>query len=478
MSTSIEYDDLKLDIINNMQASIEIKGMRPVEMKFFELTIGKLFISLREFEGFIFLDKYNNLYDTTRRKINFYDGDTFFEGDKDKEAFSLFENYKEFEKKIKDAKEEMKNNKNEDKKNEIENKIIEELKNKLENFDISKVILKNGKFYDSFNSEYFYIHNENYAEFFRDNNKCFEFGIFQEIKDNMIFLQTYDKCISFSENEIGEIFYDRRIGRRRKYQNEENEKFYTRFPEKKELKEIENNNYNIIYKMYDEERLILIESKNMEKNYIPVTLIVKDRYNKNIIYQIEAKKEKEKDKLKGNGIVKDFRTGELILVNFDTNNIISYDALGDIPQFYDKEEFHMYKKSKKYDKYKLIIDPTKEIKINNVDIKKEILNIDRYLMDIKNIKEKLYEKIKIKNCEYFGIKDQRDSGECWVYSLVLLICLANARKYGRKFENFEDIYEKIKNHFGCGGKTDEEAEKIMHFCKIFPEDENFDKEKY
>ena len=208
MSTSIEYDDLKLDIINNMQASIEIEGMRPVEMKFFELTTGKLFISLREFEGFIFLDKYNNLYDTTRRKINFYDGDTFFEGDKDKEAFSLFENYKEFEKKIKDAKEEMKNNKNEDKKNEIENKIIEELKNKLENFDISKVILKNGKFYNSLYSQYFYIHNENYAELFEDINKCFEFDIFQEIKDNMIRLRAYGKCISFPKNKKDEVFYN------------------------------------------------------------------------------------------------------------------------------------------------------------------------------------------------------------------------------------------------------------------------------
>ena len=68
-----------------------------------------------------------------------------------------------------------------------------------------------------------------------------------------------------------------------KFPNEENEKFYTSFPEKNELKEIENNDYNIIYKIKDEERLILIESKNMEKNYIPVTLIVKDRYNKNII---------------------------------------------------------------------------------------------------------------------------------------------------------------------------------------------------
>ena len=59
---------------------------------------------------------------------------------------------------------------------------------------------------------------------------------------------------------------------------------------------------------------------------------------------------KENDKLIGNGIVKDFRTGELFLVNFDTNNIISNDTLKDIPQYKDKEELEMCKKSKKYKK--------------------------------------------------------------------------------------------------------------------------------
>ena len=474
MSLTIQYDDLKLNISN---AVLKIEGMETVTMKYFELSTGKLFISLRDFEGFMFLDKYNNFYDTTRRKIFFLNEYNFFEGDGDKEAFSLFENYKEFEKKIKDAKEEMKNNENEDKKNEIENKIIEELKNQLEKFDINKVILKNGKYYYDFPSDYDYIHDENYIESFEDNIKIGS-DIFQEIKDNKIMIQSYGKFIHFSKYFKGEIFYNRGIGKR-KYSNEENEKFCSCFPKKNELKEIENNDYNIIYKINDEDRLLLIESKKVVKNYIPVTIIVKDRYsNKNIIYQIEGKKEKGKDKLTGNGIVKDFRTGELLLVNFDTENIISYDALGDIPKFKDKEEFLMYKKSKKNDKYELIIDPTKEIKINTIDIKKEILNIDKYLMDIKNLKEKLYEKIKTKNCEYFGIKDQKQSGECWVYSLALLICLANARKYGRNLENFDYIYERIKNHFGCAGKSDVEVEKIMHFCKIFPDDENFDKEKY
>ena len=208
-----------------------------------------------------------------------------------------------------------------------------------------------------------------------------------------------------------------------------------------------------------------------------MTIIVKDRYNKKIIYQIEVRK--EKDKLTGNGIVKDFRTGELLLVNFDTNNVISNDILKDIPQYKDKEEFEMCKKSKKCKKNEFILDPTKEIQCNNIiDIKKEILNFDNYLKDIEKLKEKLYKKITEKKIEYFGIKDQKYSGECWVHSLVLLLCYAEARKYGRKLENFEGIYDLITKHFGCGGKTYKEKEEIMHFCKIFPDDENFNKEKY
>ena len=103
MSLTIQYDDLIL----NISAALKIEEMKPVTMKYFELSTGKLFISLRDFEGFMFLDKYNNFYDTMRRKIFFLNEYNFFEGDGDKEAFSLFENYKEFEKKIKDAKEEM-----------------------------------------------------------------------------------------------------------------------------------------------------------------------------------------------------------------------------------------------------------------------------------------------------------------------------------------------------------------------------------
>ena len=88
----VEYDDLKLEMTKIIKAEIEIKGMRQQEMIYFELSTGQLFISLSEFEGFMFRDKYNNFYDTIRKKIIFHDKLASFEGDSDKEAFSLFEN--------------------------------------------------------------------------------------------------------------------------------------------------------------------------------------------------------------------------------------------------------------------------------------------------------------------------------------------------------------------------------------------------
>ena len=145
-------------------------------------------------------------------------------------------------------------------------------------------------------------------------------GDWEEIKNNIIYITDYGEYQIFYENYNykGKIFYNNRIGKG-KLSNQENEKFYF-FPdgflfEEIDYKEIESNEDNIFYKVYDDERLILIENKNEEKNHNPVTIIVKDRYNKKIIYQIEVRK--EKDKLTGNGMVKDFRTGNyswLILI--------------------------------------------------------------------------------------------------------------------------------------------------------------------
>ena len=236
-------------------------------MKYYELTTGKLFISLKDFEGFIFYDKYNNFYNTIQKKIYFHDKGPIFVGDKDKEAFSLFDNYADIEKKIKDKKEEMTNYEDENKKNEIENEIIEELKNKLEHFDLNKVILKNGKYYynsDSLNKGNYIFIQEKFAKCYKNNiEQLISDYYFQEIKNNIIYIRYYGEYQIFYENYNykGEIFYDVRIGKG-KLSNQENEKFYFfrdgYLLKEKKLKETERNEDNIFYKVRDDERLILI----------------------------------------------------------------------------------------------------------------------------------------------------------------------------------------------------------------------------
>ena len=70
---------------------------------------------------------------------------------------------------------------------------------------------------------------------------------------------------------------------------------------------------------------------NKNKNS-PVRILVKDRENINIIYEIIYNMSEEKE-LIGNGTVRDFRTGEILLVNFSTNNIISSNLLKSIPLY-------------------------------------------------------------------------------------------------------------------------------------------------
>ena len=66
-------------------------------------------------------------------------------------------------------------------------------------------------------------------------------------------------------------------------------------------------------------------------------ILVNDINNKNNIKEINAKMTDEY-KLIGNGLVKDFRTIGIFMVNFNTGNIISNDILTDFPLFQDKSE--------------------------------------------------------------------------------------------------------------------------------------------
>ena len=64
-----------------------------------KLSTGILIYDLSHFIGYRFLDKDNNFYDTVVKRIYFKNGNAFI-GDKDKKAFSLFENFDEIENKI------------------------------------------------------------------------------------------------------------------------------------------------------------------------------------------------------------------------------------------------------------------------------------------------------------------------------------------------------------------------------------------
>ena len=136
LNSTLEFGEYKLET----KTTLEIEGMK-VELKRCDLTAGILFISLKDFVGFFFVDKYGNVFDLVHKNIYFHDKITFFEGDLDKEAYSLLENFEQYEKRIKEGKEEMKKTEDEDEKSEIENSIVEGLIKELEKFDLNKVIL-------------------------------------------------------------------------------------------------------------------------------------------------------------------------------------------------------------------------------------------------------------------------------------------------------------------------------------------------
>ena len=408
--------------------------------------------------GFLFKDKYNNLYNTAKKKIYFKCGFEF-EGDFDKPAFSLFDGFDEFEKKFKNYIYEIKKDKSEEEKKKLKNEIFEELKSKLEKFDMNNVILKNGKYFDR-NMDYYYIH-DNILEYYYNNEKLYEYrGFFQEIDEyNTIIIIPYGNYIYFKDNYEGENFYDTRIGKG-KLQDDNNNKFYF-FPKKTDINKL-------LKKIKDEdEYLFTVKDKRitLEKNRKNpngyAEILIKDKNNEKVIYEILVKLSKDNKPI-GNGIVKDKREGKLLLVNFDTNNIISNDVLDIIPKFVDEEEYNKYKIQKQKPKNKEYnMDPVNEIIPRKIDIKKEILKIDKLIEEINNIINKMEEKIQKIKIESLGIKDQQHSGECWLYSICQIISYANSRILGRKFDVFENLYDKISRDYTTLGKTNKQMEIIM-----------------
>ena len=142
-----------------------------------------------------------------------------------------------------------------------------------------------------------------------------------------------------------------------------------------------------------DKRITLEKNKKNPDGFAEI--IIKDKNNEKTIYEIRVKLSKENKPI-GNGIVEDKREGKLLLVNFDNNNnnIISNDLFDDIPKYIDEEEYTQNKIQKQNPKFKYFhLDPVNEIIPYNVDIKKEILQIDKLIEDINTIDKKMKEKI-------------------------------------------------------------------------------------
>ena len=187
----------------------------------YNLQTGILYLgeTLKEFnDGFLFEDKYKNLYDTAKNKIYFNNKKKYkFEGDLDKPAFSLFEGYDEIKNILKNVVLELKTDISEEVKNRIKNKFIEELKTKLEKFDINNVILKNGKYF--YSAHYYYYIHDNIIEYYDNNEKRTETdNFFQEVDnaEHLILLKEHVNSKNFKDNYEGEIFYNFRIGKGKK----------------------------------------------------------------------------------------------------------------------------------------------------------------------------------------------------------------------------------------------------------------------
>ena len=172
---TIEIKDKKANFI---KSNAEIK----YEMNYEELNTGILIYDLSHFNGYRFLDKDNNFYDTIKKNI-FFNTNSVFLGDQDKSAFSLFESFDLFENKIKDAVDRMKLKTEDEDKKQIATEVYNELKKEIEKFSFDKIKLKHGKLGKTkleegkdiifINDIYWYFHGDK-LEQFSNNTKTYE----------------------------------------------------------------------------------------------------------------------------------------------------------------------------------------------------------------------------------------------------------------------------------------------------------------
>ena len=174
--TILEFDDYIITYdqnnysFNSWDAKFEFKSTKSVStIHHKHLENGELFYNLKMFDGYLFLDKNDILFDTIHRRVYVYKENYCFEGDENKEAFFLFENQNLIENKIKEGKKKMDENSDEKTKNKIEEEIIEELEEEFKNYDFKKFKFKNGKYSNGFREEncYVYYIKDNKLEIYR-----------------------------------------------------------------------------------------------------------------------------------------------------------------------------------------------------------------------------------------------------------------------------------------------------------------------
>ena len=389
----------------------------------------------------------------------------------------------------------MNNESDEKEKLKIENNIVKEIAKELNNYNLKNLKFVNGEIYHKDNNGTYnkeYEINDNILKFFNGDKVSMEGEFIQKnivcqdedfeydaknhvgIFGNGKLKQYYDN--GELETEF-DCYLERLIGREKELY-EKNEKFNCEvfFDEKRKE---DKGNISIYYDeifdnisgnhYYSEKDLIILEINNKRRDK-PGRILIKDINKIDLIYEINVKID-ERLKPTGIGIVQDYRNGEILIVNFDNNNILSHN-LEDLLIFTDKEEFEMNKDNLNDENNDINLNSTFNTIINkdnysSKDIINNMIETSFENNNLETLTNKINEKIIEKKIDNMGIKDQKFSGECWAYSLSQLICMANARKYGRPLEKFEEVYKNIITPLGKAGKTNKEMEKIMK--DILPE---------
>ena len=480
--TKLELDDYIItydEKYSNITFQFKDKRNKKITLKHKNVETGELFYNFREFHGFMFLDKHDNFYDTHFKKC-FINDNCIFIGDNDKDAFYLLKNHKKMEEIIKEGIEKMRNESNDDWKNKKEDNITNNLILELKKFDYKNIIFKNG-IYTNIKRNNKHIITENLLKYYDEGKLIYEGDFFQfneigEYSGCYINFIYHGKGISNGYNNYKncecEFFYDCRIGRGKTSNGLEKKFFFEELGFKGNIIE-EKKNFSIYGAsyIYDEYMSNITLQLNKVDNNNPGRILIRDR-DKEIIYEINVKVNDELNP-EGIGIVRDYRNGQILIVNFDTENILSNDLM-ELSLFLDREELNKNKNNDSFSDSEEINNISTDLSIeaikNEEKLKpKEIFNdiIKDSIDKIDDVTNKLNEKIVEEKIKHLGIQDQKYAGECWVYALSELIYMSNARKYGRKLESFEEIYNKITTKYLKGGKTTQEIKDIL--TEILPE---------